>query len=83
MIQALRRIAVSVAVVGFFGLALVSWLSGLEPLDCSIRAVVGAAALFVVVMIAGKLALSIIVSAIVQNSQPQSSLKDESGGPGR
>jgi len=83
VIQALRRIAVSVAVAGFFGLALVSWLSGLEPLDCSIRAVVGAAVLFVVVTIAGKLALSVIVSAVIQNSQRRSSMKDEPGGPGR
>lgn len=61
----MKRLALSIAVVGFFGLAIVCWANDLPPLSCAIKAGGGALALYLVIRVAGKLALGLIVGAAV------------------
>jgi len=54
-----------IATIGFFALALVGMATGVPPFVCAARAVAGAVALFVIVMVAGRLALTVVVDAFV------------------
>jgi hypothetical protein len=64
----LRRITWTASIAGFFVLAFVCWLSGLPMDQCAIKALVGAAGLYVVLTVATRLVVSIMVSAVVQSS---------------
>ncbi len=64
----MRQWAISVAAVGFFGLAAVGWLCGQPPLICALRAAAGAVVLYVVVRVATRLALNILVDAVMRRS---------------
>jgi len=63
-----RRIAVIIATIGFFVLAGVGTATGVPPFVCAMRAVVGAVALFAVVMVGGRLALTIVVDAFMSSA---------------
>ncbi len=62
-----KQLAVIISVVGFFGLAIVGWISGLAPHTCGIRAAGGAVVLFVLMRFAGRLTTRILADAIVEN----------------
>ena len=51
------------AAIGFFGLAFVGFFSGVPVLVCSLRALLGAAALYVLVNLAGTAAIRILLDA--------------------
>lgn len=63
----MRNIAVSISVVSFFLLALVGWCSGLPVFVCSMRALAGAAVLYVIVKVAGRLILAVMVDAVIKS----------------
>lgn len=63
-----RRIAVTVAIVGFFALAAVGWVSGLSVYACATRALVGAGVLFVLVRLVSRVLLRIVADAIIRNA---------------
>ena len=63
----MRRYAVSIAVIGFFVLGGVGCLCGVPMYVCATRAVVGAAALYILATIAGSMILNIVVAAMVQS----------------
>jgi hypothetical protein len=65
--------------MGFFALALVGWASGLSPFVCGMRALGGAAALYVLVSIAGRLVAGIVADAIVRSAMPDGKTKDAAG----
>jgi hypothetical protein len=72
-----RRIATTIATIGFFVLAIVGMATGVPPLVCGVRAVVGAVALFVIVMVGGRLALTVVADAFVTRiSQAQNARKE-------
>jgi hypothetical protein len=63
----MRRLAIAVAGMGFFALAIVGGMSGQSVLTCGVRAVIGAAVLFVVVTMGGRIALNIIVDGLLKS----------------
>lgn len=62
-----RSIAVSTAVIFFFGFSAVGWLSGLTPYVCCKRAVLGSLLVYVISSIAVKIINMILIDAIVVN----------------
>jgi hypothetical protein len=68
----MKRLALILAIMGFFLMACVGWACGQEPLVCAIRSAVGAVALYVIMRLAGGLAVRILVDAVMRNpSQPR------------
>ena len=63
----IRSIAVSIAVVCFFGLSLIGWISGLSPFTCCKRALVGAVLAYIAVAWAVKAINAILISAMITN----------------
>ncbi len=62
----MRRLSTSIASIGFFGLAIVGWFSGVPLLLCGLRAVAGAAVIYVLTNFVGNMAFRIIVQAAVR-----------------
>ncbi len=62
-----RSIAVSIAVVCFFGLSIIGWISGLSPFTCCKRALVGAVLAYIAVAWAVKAINAILISAMITN----------------
>ncbi|HUS71955.1 MAG TPA: hypothetical protein VMY06_02730 [Sedimentisphaerales bacterium] len=60
-----RSIAVSVAVICFFGLSLIGWASALSPFTCCKRALAGAAVAYIAGAWAVKAINAILMNAIV------------------
>lgn len=65
--QSIQRTAVRIAVLLFFVMAVVGWLSGLEPATCASRALMGAVVVFFTVRLAGKLVIRVLVGALVED----------------
>jgi hypothetical protein len=61
-----RRYAIIIAVAGFFVLAAVGHFCGVPPFVCGLRALGGAAVLYLMTMIAGKAVLGILVDTILR-----------------
>lgn len=77
----MRRLATLVAVMGAFAMAIVGWFSEQSTFTCAWRALVGAAVLFVVVSVAGRIALSIMVDAVLKaRPQPGGGKADRASG---
>ena len=66
----MRRLALTTAMFGFLVLAGVALAGGVPTFDAAMRALGGAAVLYFVVSIGGRLALDIMVDAVV-NSAPK------------
>lgn len=62
-----RSIAVSIAVTGFFAIAIIGWSSGLSPFTCCKRALLGAAAVYIAGVCAVKVINAILMSAIINH----------------
>mgnify|MGYP006288078597 CR=1 FL=1 len=73
----MRRIAVRIAVVGFFVLAAVGWACGRSPLTCATRAVIGAVILFVLTRISVRVLTAALADAMVDGA---SNVKRKEGG---
>ncbi len=74
-----RSIAVSIAVICFFGLSLIGWISGLSPFTCCKRALLGAALAYIAGTWAVKAINAILISAMIANQMDKQEGK-ESGG---
>ena len=61
----MRRYAMTIAIIGFFVLSGVGCLCGVPVGVCAMRGVVGAAVLYVLTTLAGKIILGIVVEAMV------------------
>ena len=59
--------------MGFFGLAIVGWLSGVPPLLCGLRAVAGAAVIYVMSILVGKVAFRIMIQAAIRPEKDETS----------
>ncbi|HUT61453.1 MAG TPA: hypothetical protein VNA25_26700 [Phycisphaerae bacterium] len=64
----MRKWAFVISVVGFFGLAIVGWCSGVSPLICGLRALIGAAALYVGAILALRLVLAVLINAALRKA---------------
>jgi inner membrane protein involved in colicin E2 resistance len=68
-----RHIAVTVAVICFFGLSLISWLSGLAPFSCCKRALTGAVVAYIAASLAVKAINTILINAMIESQQNRDS----------
>jgi len=75
-----RSIAISAAVLFFFGLSLIGWVSGLSPFTCCKRAVAGAIFAYIVTSCAVKAINAIVLNAMITNHMNQ---RKETKGAGR
>ena len=66
-----RSIATSLAVICFFGIAVIGWISGLTPFTCCKRAITGAVIGYVIGACAVKMINAILINAIIQSRMNQ------------
>jgi len=66
-----RPIAVSIAVVCFFGISFISWISGLSPFTCCKKALVAAAIAYIAGTLAVKAINGILIHAMITNQMNQ------------
>jgi hypothetical protein len=69
-----RPIAMSMAVVCFFGLGFVGIFNDLSPFTCSVRALIGAVIAYIVMSLVVKIINAVVTSAIIDrltNSQKE------------
>lgn len=64
----MRRSAATAAILGCLVLAIIAIANGVPALDCALRAIGGAVAIYFVVSIAGRMLMSIFVDAIVNHA---------------
>ncbi len=74
-----RSIAVSIAVICFFSIAIIGWTSGLSPFTCCKRALAGAAAAYIAGAWAVKAINAILINAMITNQMKQQEEKDNVG----
>jgi hypothetical protein len=60
-----RSIAVSFAVICFFGLSIIGWISGLAPFTCCKKALAGALIAYVAASLAVKAINAILINAMI------------------
>ena len=73
----IRSIAVSIAVVCFFSVSLIGWISGHSPDTCSKRALVGAVIGYIVGVWVVKAVNAIFISAMVTEEMNQEEINQE------
>jgi len=71
-----RSIAVSIAVICFFGIAVIGWGSGLSPFTCCKRALAGTACAYIAAVLAVKAINAILMNAIITDQMKQREEKD-------
>ena len=74
-----RSIAVSIAVICFFTIAIIGWSSGLSPFTCCKRALLGAAAAYIAGAWAVKAINAILMNAMITNQMKQRKEEDNAG----
>lgn len=74
-----RSIAVSIAVLCFFGLSLVGWISGLSPFTCCKRALAGAALAYIAAALAVKAINAILINAMIAGRMNKQKEKPSGG----
>jgi len=62
-----RSIAVSIAVLCFFALSIIGWVSGLSPFTCCKRALTGAVIAYVAATLAIKAINAVLMNAMIKN----------------
>jgi hypothetical protein len=67
MLVQVRPIAISIGVAFFFGIAIVSSVSGIAPYTCCKRALVGAFVGYMVANVALRIANAVLLRAIIEN----------------
>jgi len=72
----IKSVAVSIAVMCFFGVSLIGWISGLSPFTCCKRALVGAVLAYIAGVWAVRGINAIVISAMVTNQMNEQEEKD-------
>jgi len=75
-----RSISVSVAVICFFGIAVIGWISELSPFTCCKRALTVAFIVYVVASLAVKAINAILINAMVKSQMNQQKGKASDSG---
>ena len=79
MLLHVRSIAISIAVICFFGISLIGWLSDLSPFTCCKRALAGAAFAYVAATLAVKAINAILMNAMITKQMNQQKEKNSGG----
>lgn len=79
MLLHVRSISVSAAVICFFGIAVIGWISGLSPFTCCKRAVTAAIVVYAAAVLAAKAINTILINAMIK-SQTNRQKEKTSGG---
>ena len=66
-----RSISVSAAVICFFGIAVIGWISGLSPFTCCKRALTAAIVVYTASVLSVKAINSILMNAMINNQMNQ------------
>lgn len=66
-----RSISANAAVVCFFAISLIGWVSGLSPFTCCKRALAGAFIVYMVTVLAVKAINAILINAMVNSQMNQ------------
>lgn len=74
-----RTIAISAAVISFFGLSLVGWVSELSPFVCCKRAIIGAVLAYVAAACAVKAINTIVMNAMITQQMNKQKEKNSGG----
>jgi hypothetical protein len=72
----IKSVAVSIAVMCFFGVSLIGWISGLSPYTCCKRALVAAVLAYIAGVWVVKGINAIVISAMVTNQINEQEEKD-------
>ncbi|RKY10044.1 MAG: hypothetical protein DRP66_00700 [Planctomycetota bacterium] len=75
-----RSISIKVAVICFFGIAVVGWAGGLSPFTCCKRAMIAAIVAYAATVLAVKAINSILISAITKSQMDRYEGKNSVGG---
>jgi len=75
-----RSISVSVAVICFFGIAVVGWISDLSPFTCCKRALTAAIVAYLVMIWAVKTINNILIDAMIKSQINQQKEKASDNG---
>jgi len=75
-----RSISVTAAVICFFAIALVGWISGLSPLTCCKRAMIAAIVIYTAAVLAVNAINSILINAMIKNQMKQQKEKISDSG---
>ena len=78
-IQNVKRFAATTAILGCLVLALIAMSNGVPAIDCVLRAIGGAVAIYFVVSIAGRIVLNIFVDAVVNHAADRGKAGDIDG----
>ena len=78
MQQKIREIAAKAAIVVFFAMTGIGLYTNVPPEICCIRSFTGSIFVYIVFMIAGKIILSVIISAIAQEQEKRRQQQQES-----
>ncbi len=69
MLINVRSTAITLAVIAFFGLSIISCVSGLAPFTCCKRAIIGAVCAYIVVKIGAKAINAILINAMITSKE--------------
>ncbi len=75
-----RSISVSAAVICFFGIAVIGWISGLSPFTCCKRALTAAIVVYVAAVLVVKVINSILINMMIQSQINQQKEKTSDSG---
>ena len=67
----MRRKLMGMAILTFFVLAGAGWAGGCSPLVCAMKASAGAVGMYVILTVAWRLAVSILVNAVIESGTKQ------------
>ena len=67
----IRSIAVSIAVIWFFGIAAIGWLVDLSPFTCCKRALIGAVFAYIIAACGVKVINTILINAMTKHQMDQ------------
>jgi hypothetical protein len=73
----MRAAAARVAAMAFFAIALAGALSGVPPEVCAYRAAIGAAVMFVLALVAGRLVIQILIETMLGPRRASDPGKDQ------
>lgn len=75
----IRSIATGIAVICFFGVAIIGWFSGLSPFSCCKKAVIAALFAYVMGTLAARAINAILINAMVTKQINQQKEKASGG----
>ena len=71
MMLNVKSISISIAVLSFFGIALIGWFSGLSPLTCCKRSLLAAVIVYIGTSIAVTIINTILMNVMIDNQMNQ------------